>query len=217
MNSSKTNTPKSLTTKKAPLNPVVRNAQVKISQPRHNTKSGPLFKVKSTIIKPATTIKPPQKEFPKLVWEDFKGKPKEGSWFLAHSYWKIVYSYNVKNNQDHVKISVNAKCIFEKERAWVKSDAKSQTLLEHEQGHYYIGCLCALVFQKRVQEAIFSIGKENYQVELRNIFQKTFCEYLNLEKKYDEETKHYMDQEMQADWDKKIITQINDLRQYWWI
>jgi len=217
MNSSKTTTPKGLTTIKAPLNPVSRNVQIKKVQPQQNTKAGSLIKVKSSVIKPAIKSKPTPREFPKLTWEDFKGKPKEGSWFLAHSYWKIVYSYNVKNNGDHVKISVNAKCVFEKERAWVKCDCKSERLLEHEQGHYYIGCLCALVFQKRVREAIFTVGKENYQAELRNIFVKTFNEYLTLEKKYDEETRHYMDQEVQAVWDKKIIAQINELRQYWWI
>jgi len=215
MNTPKNLTPKCITIQKAPLNPISHNIKPKKPLAKRNTKSGSLIKVKSSTTKPVISSKPTQKEFPKLSWADFKGNPKEGSWFLAHSYWKVVYSYTVKTNDDHVKISVNAKCVFEKDRAWVKCDAKCQKLLEHEQGHYYIGCLCALVFQKRVKDAIFT--KENYHKELREIFQKTFHEYLNLEKKYDEETRHYLDQEAQENWDQNIMKQINELRPYWWI
>ena len=36
-------------------------------------------------------------------------------------------------------------------------------LLHHEQGHYVLGCLCALEFEKRCKEQRFS---DNYRYEI---------------------------------------------------
>lgn len=154
-------------------------------------------------------------EFFKLSWNDFQAKPNEDSWFHAHSYWRVSYSYNVIFQEHRVIVNVHAKCIFEKDKSWVKPQLMCQELLDHEQGHYYIGCLCALTFKKRIKETLFS--KNNYQSEINTIFQKTFQEFLAFEKKYDEETCHYINQEVQKRWDKDLLRKIHEFRSYWWL
>jgi len=153
-------------------------------------------------------------QFPKPIWEDFKGAPKKGSKFFAESYWNVNYTYQARISGDRVILTAQAKCVFNKEKSWVKPEKKSEVLLEHEQGHYYIGCLCAMNFNKRVQETTFS--KENYKKEIQDLFNQTLQEYLQLEKLYDEETCHCLDRDQQILWDKKFDTGIVALRDFWW-
>ena len=102
-------------------------------------------------------------QLPELGWEDFQGTPDSQSSYYAHSYWKVTCSYSVLTSGKKTKLSANAKCEFEKEKAWVRPERKTQKLLEHEQGHYHIGCLCAMTLKKRVKKA--NLTKTNYKNE----------------------------------------------------
>lgn len=157
---------------------------------------------------------PQESQFPKLSWADFQAEPNTESKYFAYSYWKINYSYKVTFSAGRAIITAQAKCIFEKDRSWVKEEKKTQDLLEHEQGHYYIGCLCALTFKKRVRSTTFS--KDNYVVELKKLFKDTLQEFCQLEKLYDEETCHFKNRDQQKSWDKSIGAKIEDLKIFWW-
>ena len=156
-----------------------------------------------------------EKEFPKLTWLDFRARPKQDSHFYAHSYWIVSYSYSVVIRGNQAKVNMNAKCVFEKDRSWAKPELKSKELLEHEQGHYYIGCLCALNLKKKINSTTFT--KVNYKNELQRIYRENMDEFLAMEKRYDEETHHFLDQEVQKKWDKLLNKNINELKKYWWI
>lgn len=52
-----------------------------------------------------------------------------------------------------------------KDKSWRKVEIDH--LLFHEQGHYLIGCLCALEFQRKCREYKFS---SNYKQEVDKIF-----------------------------------------------
>jgi len=151
--------------------------------------------------------------FPKLTWADFNAKPNQESRFYAYSYWKITYSYTSTVSSNKVSVNINARCIFEKDRSWVKPEFMTQELLEHKQGHYYIGCLCALAFKKRVKEAILS--KSTYKSQIKQIFNETLKEFLKLEKLYDEETCHFYNQEKQKIWDRDLNRKMKNLFLYW--
>jgi len=153
-------------------------------------------------------------EFPKLSWEDFHAAPEKESNFYAYSYWNVYYNYDVKISDGRARITMHAKCLFDNKRSWVKADRKSDDLLEHEQGHYYIGCLCALTFKKKANSMIFS--EKNYKSEVRRLFDETLEEFIKIEKLYDEETDHYCDRPQQKRWDKSLINQIEGLKTFWW-
>lgn len=51
-----------------------------------------------------------------------------------------------KSNNIRYKLTINAWCSLNN-KSWVKN--KWDRLLEHETGHYLIGCLCALEFKVR--------------------------------------------------------------------
>ena len=138
----------------------------------------------------------------KLTWDDFAGKVDHSSKFHAHTYWKIHYSFRPTFLKEYVKIQVKIKCFLDRKASWVKPEYRSHELLNHEQGHYDIGCLCAREFKKRVKATKFSVTK--YRIELKALFQKTLNEFLELEKTYDQETDHFKNKHMQKKWDDKL-------------
>jgi len=155
-----------------------------------------------------------ESKFHKLSWEDFKGATKVQSKYWAESHWNVNWSYQAKIADGRALVRVQAKCTFDNKKSWVREEKKSQGLLEHEQGHYYIGCLCALTFMKRVSSKTFSAA--NYKEEVQTIFNETLKEYLKLEKLYDVETDHFRNKDQQKRWDNKIIGQIEELKAFWW-
>ncbi|CAD8053868.1 unnamed protein product [Paramecium primaurelia] len=87
------------------------------------------------------------------------------------------------------------------EKSWTKSN-QYDDLLEHETGHYLIGCLCALEFKRKAEQ--MELGN----TEIKQLFQTNFRTFLKIEKDYDEETSHYCNWRMQMKWNRKIKEQL---------
>lgn len=104
----------------------------------------------------------------------------------AHIYWAIEYSFKKRKNRK--KPDVLAQVVVQA-GSWVRPEMKSDALLEHEMGHYLIGCLCALEFLKRVDSSRVPLSY-NFAEYVRMVFNSTLREYVKLEKKYDDETEH---------------------------
>ncbi|CAK71135.1 unnamed protein product (macronuclear) [Paramecium tetraurelia] len=92
------------------------------------------------------------------------------------------------------------------EKSWTKSD-QYDDLLEHETGHYLIGCLCALEFKRKAEQMELS-NSENQTQEIKQLFQANFRTFLSIEKDYDKETNHYCNWRMQMKWNRKIKEQL---------
>jgi hypothetical protein len=84
-------------------------------------------------------------------------------------------------------------------------------LLEHETGHYLIGCLCALSFKKKTNSRIFS---PDYKEEVNLLFNEILQEYTHMERLYDEETKHSRNMSEQKRWNLLLIMQLRDFEEY---
>ncbi|CAD8071679.1 unnamed protein product [Paramecium sonneborni] len=110
-----------------------------------------------------------------------------------------------KQSPNGHKIKLSVKCKF-LEKSWAKSK-KDELLLEHETGHYLIGCLSALEFKKKVESSDVT-KSNNHQQQIRNIFRQNLKEFLEIEKDYDDETNHFKDVEKQKMWNKKLKEQL---------
>lgn len=152
------------------------------------------------------TIKP-NPTFPSISWEDFQADPAENSWFLAQIYWGVSYNTRVKETPSGFKVEVCAYCYINKARSWVKSEYDE--LLEHEQGHFNIGHLCALAFQKKVQRTKFD--PKNYRQEVQRMYDENMREYCEMERNYDKETCHMMDSDMQRRWNNDLQEKLKEL------
>lgn len=165
------------------------------------------------IVKPVTLLNkeiPQEKilDFPKITWDDFKGQSLPDSWYLAQIYWYISYEFLVKPSPNF-RVEVCAKCEMNKNRSWSKTREYDE-LLEHEQGHYNIGFLCALAFEKRVKRTKFS--KEDYKEEIKTIFNETMKEYCKMERLYDEETYHMLNEDMQKKWNEDLKNELKKIQ-----
>jgi hypothetical protein len=174
--------------------------QALISIPSNNISKENIAPKQEIIIKP-----PPS--FPQLTWDDFQGAPIENSWFLAQIYWGISYTTKVKETNSSFKVEVNPHCYINRARSWVKTEYEN--LLEHEQGHFNIGHLCALTFKKRVLFTRFD--QKNYKQEVQKMFDETMREFCEMERRYDKETCHMLDTDMQMKWEEDLMENLKEL------
>ncbi len=132
-----------------------------------------------------------------MTWQDFKGEPVDSQPWSAHTYWRISYSYEEGQQlRPAIQVELSGK-------SWVRPHRKCYHLLNHERGHYLIGCLCALEFLRRLH-------REDYLSELQvgEVFTRTLKEYLELEVRYDNETQHRLNFAKQEVWDEIILTRL---------
>jgi len=140
----------------------------------------------------------------KLSWDDFKGRPNFNKPFSAESALSFTYHTNHSssgNNNDNVNIKVSYE--FDKYKAWVKPGGEDdEGLLRHEQGHYNIGFLYTKELVNRIKKINLSI--DNYEAEIKLMYNKVWSEYKEIDKRYENETNHSLNRSMQDKWNKVI-------------
>lgn len=80
-------------------------------------------------------------------------------------------------------------------------------LLNHEQGHYTLGMLCALEFKKAASGRRFGV---HYHAEIRSLFGQIQQKYLEMEQAYDAETRHMLDHAAQQAWDQRLARMVSE-------
>lgn len=137
-----------------------------------------------------------------IEWADFTAPIDPSSRFDAWTDWRITYSYPAPVVRDgKVYVTVSTK-LFLRYDSWVKPDKKSRRLLEHEQGHFRIGRLCAREIRRVINSTPFSL--DNYPKEIDAIYWAVINKYVEINKQYDRETDHYNNVDGQARWNKKL-------------
>ncbi|KRX02766.1 hypothetical protein PPERSA_02256 [Pseudocohnilembus persalinus] len=150
----------------------------------------------------------------KMNWKDLGGKIPENSPYKAHIYWNISYNYDVQIIPTVGMQKMQYKVLV---KTWVSISNKSwhkmkvDHLLNHEQGHYLLGCLCALEFEKQCTEKSFS---SNYRQEVNKLFNEILQKWLKIEIDYDEKTNHRLNFDIQEEWDKFILEEVQQKHQY---
>jgi hypothetical protein len=146
-----------------------------------------------------------------LTWADFKGEPEADSPYDAYTYWSVHYSYDAPTlDGDGFRVVVRVWNQLDS-RSWVKprvkADPSTAALLDHEQGHYTLGVLCALEFKKVASGRRF--GK-HYHAEIRDLFDQILKNYVDMEKRYDAETLHMRNPAAQQTWDRRLAQLVSE-------
>lgn len=143
-----------------------------------------------------------------LRWEDFTGTPDGSANLDAYTYWNIYYNWDAfPFKGDTAKINVLVKFELGK-NSWRKQEKVNDSLLEHEQGHFNIGLLCAIAFQKRINATI--LFRNNYQSRIKEIFNEELEKYRQMEELYDKETNHYFNRVQQKKWDQLLKKELEN-------
>jgi len=150
-----------------------------------------------------------------LTWADFKGTPDAASPYDSYTRWSVRYEYDApERTPEELRLRFRVWNRLD-ERSWVKwntpREHQKAELLNHEQGHYSLGVICALSFKKAVSTYRFT---SDYQAEATRLFTETMERVRALERAYDAETRHMYDRTQQRAWDAKLQQMIQELWVY---
>ena len=147
----------------------------------------------------------------KLNWKDFKGKSKDTSTVYAISVIQLKLKFNESRSGEKVK-SFDFYATFDRNKSWF-IDTSFRYILEHEQGHFDIGEICARKFRKSVMQLKNEKGSLK-EKELMRIFKEHSSLLNEIQNQYDQETRFSRDVANQGNWSMKIIKQLDSLKAY---
>ena len=144
-----------------------------------------------------------------LTWADFKGKPAK-RFAVASTTYNILKK--VKIGDEH-SAQVTIETVFYCKDSWRKGAWADSTVLVHEQKHFDIAELYARKYRKLVKTGSYNDYKSLYDAcdSLYNVIDKEMDVYQDL---YDEETDGSTNGKEQRRWNKKVIDEINALKNY---
>lgn len=135
-----------------------------------------------------------------LQWADFTGTPDNSSPYFAYTAWKTNVKFSgVQFEGDKAIINGFEMTVeFDTKASWVKKGKETAELLKHEQGHFDVG----LLYMQEVLRTISSAGfsRAGYKEEFQKIIKDVHQKYVEMGKRYDNETAHSIKKDEQAKW-----------------
>lgn len=148
-----------------------------------------------------------------LTWEDFLGQPDPSNPFQANTSSGIAYSWSMKQLGDEIGFMYDVQSYFLPEESWVKPGQYSVHLLAHEQLHFDITELHARKLRKAMEE--FDIKKtKNIKPALQAIYKNIEASRAQMQKRFDAESRHSMNEEAQVKWQKFVKEELEKFKKY---
>ncbi len=148
---------------------------------------------------------------PLLTWSDFRGVPDNTSPYDAQANSGVKYSYSITMQNGKSTVIFDVHSFFDSQMSWSKTEKQNDFLLKHEQLHFDISELHARKLKKAFSIYAFS---KSPQKEVEKIFARINKERQVMQNKYDEETNHSKNKEMQAKWQILIERELTSLQEY---
>ncbi|TBN13843.1 DUF922 domain-containing protein [Hyunsoonleella pacifica] len=145
----------------------------------------------------------------RLVWNDFKAKPKYTINAVAITASGITFGFSIRESDNRViSFSTEVHAHFYPEQSWYKPESVNDHVLGHEQLHFDITELFARKFRKRI-----SLLKTTNDVakRLREIHKNINKELAAFQNKYDTETDFSRNIEIQLSWEAFIKKELKKL------
>jgi len=147
-------------------------------------------------------------EHSRLSWDDFKGDVNAAT---EESAAATYCGIGIKTNSTAPggKPEIIVYNTFYSKKSWVRSDARIQSILEHEQGHFD---LCEIYTRKlRARMAGFDFNVPNVKQALINLYTEVNSEYENRQQAYEQETVHGTNVEQQKKWREMISHELSNI------
>jgi len=145
----------------------------------------------------------------KLVWSDFKAKPKPNGYESALTASSIELAYESSSEKKGFEIQVL--CKFYPLMSWSVKSKQSDYILAHEQLHFDITELYARKLRKALKE---KITKSSQTALANKIWQDIMREWNLVQNQYDTETQHSLKEFKQKQWETKIQEELATLSDY---
>ncbi len=143
-----------------------------------------------------------------LKWSDFQGNPDVNSTKFAVTRSHIKSEY-ILYTPTLIEFDIYA--AFNKNMSWTKSNCEE--LLSHEQIHFDIAELNARLLRKNLESYKLK-SLEVFNQDINNLFKDAQVKIKEMNQLYDEETKHGIIKEKQAEWQNKMDSLIRAYDNY---
>lgn len=145
----------------------------------------------------------------KLKWSDFKAKPRKEAGIASNFY---IECKNVIKKKEYIVI-VTAYMAKDESYKFETLHSDSLYCLNHELTHFKISEVCARYCRRDIK-SIKSKRAKAIHKQILKIFSKYYDMQNNLQKLYDEETKHSINRAKQKEWNDLVNKWLNDLSEF---
>lgn len=146
----------------------------------------------------------------KLNWNDFKGKPDLDDDAAAITNAGIGFRMSFHSEGDMATLNIAVSCNFSKTDSWVKDNRKTAYILNHEQHHFDIAYLQAMLFIQNLKASKYT--QKNFSKIIEKLYTDAQESLVNVQTAYDTETKHSQITAVQEIWNKKIDDQLSIIK-----
>jgi len=144
----------------------------------------------------------------KLTWADFKGKPSGSAVYAASTNSGISFSFASKTREGKTTLDYTVQTNFYPQLSWFRKEVVSPYILAHEQTHFDISELYARILRKKLKEAKLSTNGKKMQLHIEKIYNANEKERQETQYKFDRETEHSRNHEMEATWEAYVAKQL---------
>ncbi|WP_339755286.1 DUF922 domain-containing protein [uncultured Winogradskyella sp.] len=148
----------------------------------------------------------------KLTWADFKANPNTDSDAVALTASGITFGYSVKTSGRRIiDFSVTVEAHFYSNKSWYLKDKGDAYILGHEQLHFDITELYTRKFRQQLERLVVN---QNVREQMQRLHTSTNKAVSETQKRYDVQSNHSINKEMQKQWETFIKEELKELDKY---
>lgn len=145
----------------------------------------------------------------KLTWADFRAVPRPTSRYAAEVFTSFAYEGKSTVKNGIIILSLTARAYMIKDQSWGRAESKNGYALNHEQRHFDITKIIVERFKRKIHPDSLTLADYNSIIQYQ--FIESFREMHRLQKQYDDETNHSLNQVAQERWNSWIDTELQSL------
>lgn len=151
------------------------------------------------------TVKMAWSDSQKLTWDDFQGKPKLNSGYVASTNSGLSFSYSFSKKGDVIDYKYEVHSYFYPETSWYIASQVNQNILNHEQIHFDISELHARILRRKIENFVFT---DNIKNEIMKLYNETEQERVTMQHRFDKESEHSKNREGELKWEAFVHKEI---------
>lgn len=136
-----------------------------------------------------------------ITWNDFRDHPRSAR-YTAEVLPGFGYTESAEVENGMIKVHVVMKVYLPKSSCWVRDDGMNDYSLNHEQRHFDIVKLVSEHFKEKI--AALKLPVYNYEGPVHVQYFESYREMDQLQKQYDDETGHGLNEGAQQRWNERI-------------
>ncbi|WP_316839011.1 DUF922 domain-containing protein [Pedobacter gandavensis] len=150
-----------------------------------------------------------------LQWNSYQQLSNSNRPYIAYTAHQTTHKYRATQNGNQLALKFivgvvldGKQSIVDPKRLAALNEADQKSLLHHEQGHSDLAVIYGRILYKKLSAKSYSI--KNFQKEVKEIYDNTMAELANLQARYDMETAHGEEKELQDKWDLYFTKELKD-------